>query len=74
MDLPIWLPPGEDHDLIHGADVSKALAAGLRCRPIADTVADTWAWLSGLDGAPPQRADRPRLGLDPEVEAKLLES
>jgi 2'-hydroxyisoflavone reductase len=73
MDLPIWLPPGEDHDLIHGADVSKALAAGLRCRPIADTVSDTWAWLSGLHGAPPQRADRPRLGLDPEVEAKLLE-
>lgn len=71
-DLPIWLPPGETHAFMHGGDVSRALAAGLRCRPVGETVADTWAWLSGLNGQSPQRADRPAVGLDPAVEAKLL--
>ncbi|MGR3934025.1 NAD-dependent epimerase/dehydratase family protein [Streptomyces sp. BRA346] len=71
-DLPIWLPPGEPHDTLHAADVSKALAAGLRCRPVAETVADTWAWLRGLDGQAPQRADRPAVGLAPEKEAEVL--
>ncbi|RNF80182.1 NAD-dependent epimerase/dehydratase family protein [Streptomyces botrytidirepellens] len=71
-DLPIWLPPGELHDTLHRADVSKAAAAGLRCRPITDTVTDTWAWLRGLGGAVPQRADRPRVGLDPQREAEVL--
>jgi nucleoside-diphosphate-sugar epimerase len=71
-DLPIWVPPGEDYEFLHRADVSRALASGLRCRPVADTVADTWTWLRGLGGQAPQRADRPRVGLDPEVEAALL--
>jgi len=70
-DLPIWLPPGEDHDFLHQGDVSKALAAGLRCRPVEETVDDTWAWLRAVGDAP-QRADRPRVGLDPGVEAAVL--
>lgn len=72
LDLPVWVPPGEDHDAIHRTDVSKALATGLRCRPVAETVADTWRWLSALGGTAPQRSDRPVVGLDPEVEAKVL--
>ena len=71
-DLPIWLPPGEVHDAMHRGDVSKALAAGLACRPIEDTVADTWSWLHSIGGMAPQRADRPPVGLDPAVEEKLL--
>ncbi|CAM5556557.1 reductase [Streptomyces spiroverticillatus] len=71
-DLPVWVPPGEDHDAIHRADVSRAVAAGLRCRPVAETVADTWAWLGTLGGVAPQRPDRPVVGLDPDVEAKVL--
>jgi 2'-hydroxyisoflavone reductase len=70
--LPIWLAPGLDHSFMHCGDVSKALAAGLRCRPVRDTVADTWAWMRTLDGLPAQRADRPQAGLDPAVEAKFL--
>ncbi|MFD3482040.1 SDR family oxidoreductase [Streptomyces sp. NPDC058665] len=70
--LPIWLPPGEVHDMMHRGDVSKALAAGLRCRPARETVADTWAWLRSIGGEAPQRPDRPRLGLAPDVEADLL--
>ncbi|MEU8244680.1 NAD-dependent epimerase/dehydratase family protein [Nonomuraea sp. NPDC048916] len=71
-DLPIWLP-GESHGAMHQGDVSKAVAAGLHCRPVEETVADTWAWLRGLPGPAPTRADRPAVGLDPDVEAKLLE-
>lgn len=70
--LPVWLPPGEDHDTMHRSDVSKALAAGLRCRPVGRTVADTWAWLQAIGGTAPQRPDRPLKGVDPAVEAKVL--
>ncbi|MFE3648110.1 NAD-dependent epimerase/dehydratase family protein [Streptomyces sp. NPDC059152] len=72
MELPIWLPPGEVHDVMHGADVAKAVAAGLRCRPVGETVADTWAWLGRIGGAAPQRPDRPVLGLPAEKEAAAL--
>ncbi|WP_345659261.1 NAD-dependent epimerase/dehydratase family protein [Streptomyces venetus] len=73
VQLPVWVPPGSDlHDALHSADVSRALAAGLRCRPVEETVADTWNWLGGIGGVAPQRADRTRKGLDPEVEAKVL--
>lgn len=71
-DLPIWLPPGELYDTLHRGDHTKAYAAGLRCRPVGETVADTWAWLCALGGTAPRRPDRPAVGLDPELEAKLL--
>ncbi|MBG6091185.1 NAD-dependent epimerase/dehydratase family protein [Actinomadura viridis] len=71
-DLPMWLPPGETHEALHQANVSKALAAGLECRPLIDTVADTWAWLRDIGGEPPQRPDRPVVGLDPRIEASLI--
>jgi nucleoside-diphosphate-sugar epimerase len=71
-DLPIWLPPGSDHEWMHRGDVSKAVAAGLRCRPVGATVADTWAWLQSVGGTAPQRPDRPPVGLDPEIEAGIL--
>ncbi|MEV8452980.1 reductase [Streptomyces sp. NPDC052095] len=71
-DLPVWLPPGELYDTLHRGDVERAHAAGLRCRPVEETVADTWTWLEKLGGRAPQRPDRPPVGLDPEVEARLL--
>ncbi|GAA2596328.1 NAD-dependent epimerase/dehydratase family protein [Streptomyces axinellae] len=71
--LPVWAPPGGDlYDTLHLSDVTKALEAGLRCRPFADTAAATWEWLCSLGGEAPQRPDRPRLGLTPEREAELL--
>ncbi|MEV5157930.1 NAD-dependent epimerase/dehydratase family protein [Streptomyces sp. NPDC053728] len=73
-DLPVWLPAGELYDTLHQGDVTKAHAVGLRCRPVAETVADTWDWLSGLGGTAPQRPDRPAVGLDAQAEAKLLAS
>ena len=71
-DLPIWMPPGLAHETMHQADVTKAIEAGLRIRPLAETVGDTWEWLQSIGGTAPQRPDRPRVGLDPAVEAKLL--
>ncbi|WP_441251039.1 NAD-dependent epimerase/dehydratase family protein [Kitasatospora sp. McL0602] len=70
--LPIWAPPGEFHDFLYSTDVSKAFAAGLHCRPLTETVADTWKWLQSIGGVAPQRPDRPVVGLDPAVEAALL--
>ena len=40
--------------------------------PVAETVADTWRWLTDLGGSAPQRPDRTVKGLDPQVEAKVL--
>ncbi|NUQ95136.1 MAG: SDR family oxidoreductase [Streptomyces sp.] len=71
--LPVWVPPGTDmHDSMHSGDVSRALATGLVCRPVGETVADTWRWLQDIGGAAPQRPGRPPVGLDPAVEAKVL--
>ncbi|MGN7701917.1 NAD-dependent epimerase/dehydratase family protein [Cellulosimicrobium sp. 22601] len=73
--LPVWLPPGELHDALHGSDTSRAYALGLRPRDVRETVRDTWAWLRALDAAgeaTPQRADRPAVGLPPDLEAAAL--
>jgi 2'-hydroxyisoflavone reductase len=71
--LPVWVPEGSElHGALHGVGVGRAVGAGLRCRPVLETVADTWSWLQALGGVAPLRADRPAVGLDPVVEAKVL--
>ncbi|MFD4632744.1 NAD-dependent epimerase/dehydratase family protein [Streptomyces sp. NPDC058284] len=72
MELPVWLAPGELHDTMHRTSSEKAVAAGLRSRPVAETVRDTWEWLRSIGGSAPQRPDRPVVGLAPEKEAKAL--
>lgn len=67
-ELPVWLPPGELHDTLHDADIGKALSAGLRYRPLKETVADTWQWLSSLDSPP----HHPTVGLPTEKETRAL--
>lgn len=73
-ELPIWIPPGHEASALHAADVTRAHAAGLRCRPVTETVRDTWAWLGSLPGRPPARPDLPALGLDPERERAALQA
>ncbi|WP_179023168.1 NAD-dependent epimerase/dehydratase family protein [Streptomyces sp. IMTB 2501] len=71
--LPVWVPPDDElYAAAHRTDVSRALATGLVCRPAAETVADTWHWLTGIGGEPPRRPDRPPVGLDPETETEVL--
>ena len=43
MELPLWLP-GDEHSGMMSADIALARAAGLRFRPVEDTVRDTLAW------------------------------
>lgn len=71
VDLPIWVPPTGEMAGLHDGDVSAAYAEGLSCRPVQDTVADTWLWLQTA-GHPEPRTDRPSLGLSPDVERALV--
>jgi 2'-hydroxyisoflavone reductase len=71
--LPLWSPQNAEFAEVWHVDVSPAIAAGLVCRPIEDTVRDTWAWL---------KKDEPSLtdeegrvnghGLAPDVEQRVL--
>jgi len=69
-ELPIWTPPTGDLSALHDCATSAAYDAGLRCRPIAETVADTWTWLQ-REGIRVTRDDRPPSGMDAAAEARL---
>ena len=71
-ELPIWLPPGTEYEGMHGMDVERAHTAGLRCRPVQETVADTWRWMTALGGPPPVRDGVSTHGLSPERERAAL--
>lgn len=68
-ELPLWLPDSAEYAGFMQAHNAKALGAGLRIRPLAETVADTLAWWRSL--APDQRRFS-KAGLSPEREAQLL--
>lgn len=52
VGLPLWIPASEaDSAGLHEVDVDRASAAGLRTRPLADTVRDTAQWLLARDNA-----------------------
>lgn len=70
-ELPCWVPESGELAGLMASDTSKAAAAGLRCRPVEQTVADTWAWMT-RDGVPSAPAGRPPSGLPPDKEATLL--
>jgi 2'-hydroxyisoflavone reductase len=72
-ELPVWLPPDGEEFGLHTGDVTAAYRAGLACRPVEETVADTWAWLQA-EGDPPAPSGRARHGLDPEREREVLAS
>ena len=70
-ELPIWAPPSGDIGSLHDGDVRAAYAAGLVCRPVRETVADTWAWLE-REGPPPGNPERTGATMDAAAEARLL--
>jgi 2'-hydroxyisoflavone reductase len=64
-EMPLWVPEENEHH--KQVDFSKALAAGLTFRPLAETVRDTLAWERT------RPADtRWRAGVNREREAELL--
>jgi 2'-hydroxyisoflavone reductase len=75
MGLPLWIPQGADTAGAGRANISKALAHGLQCRPLADTARDT---IADFDAT---KAERPATfawgagrtpGISAEREAELL--
>jgi nucleoside-diphosphate-sugar epimerase len=73
VELPIWVPPMGDLAWFYMTDASLAHRSGLVCRPVRDTVGDTWSWLSAHpDWTQVVAANRTRVGIDPEREAELL--
>ena len=57
---------------MHDADVERAHGAGLHCRAVQETVADTWGWLSALAAPPALRAGAMPAGLAPDREREVL--
>lgn len=67
-ELPLWIPASNRSFAgVMRLDRRKAVAAGLKCRPISATIADTLAWDQTRDPAMPRQA-----GLSAEREEGLL--
>jgi 2'-hydroxyisoflavone reductase len=62
-ELPLW---DIDYPGLHAFDATKAIAAGLQHRPLADTIADTLQWDRGRGPL--------KVGLTPERERELLQA
>ncbi|MGH8893287.1 MAG: NAD-dependent epimerase/dehydratase family protein [Actinomycetes bacterium] len=73
-ELPLWMPPGQDGDHVWNAETAAAERAGLRCRPVAETVRDTWAWMQSGGRVPeePPHDHLPRHGIAGDKEARIL--
>ena len=71
-EFPIWVPPGEEFAGVHDIDVTAAEGAGLSCRGVGETVADTWQVLCE-EGDPPSLAAG-TVGCPPDKERRLLEA
>jgi 2'-hydroxyisoflavone reductase len=66
-DMPVWVPDTEEDAGFSRVDVSKAINAGLRFRPLEETVRDTLEW------AKTRTPDHEwRAGLNAEREAQVL--
>ena len=68
--MPAWFPPSEEMAGFSRYDVSKAIAAGLSFRPLAETARDTLAWWKSKPG----EEQSLRAGIDPEKEASVLKA
>jgi nucleoside-diphosphate-sugar epimerase len=72
-ELPLWIPVASGAGT-WAVGTERAQAAGLRCRAVADTIADTWAWLrdGGAEDMGDWRAENRPRGLSAERERELL--
>lgn len=65
-EIPLWRTAAG----VWNVSSARAAAAGLACRPLPQTVADTWAWMSREEPMPHERAAE--IGVDPGKEQQLL--
>jgi nucleoside-diphosphate-sugar epimerase len=72
-ELPLWIAAATGAGT-WAVGTDRAQAAGLSCRAVAETVADTWAWLrdGGADAMGDWRAENRPSGLSPARERALL--
>lgn len=70
MEMPVWVYPDPENRGFSAYDCSKAMAAGLTFRPLADTARDTLNWWK----AKPEAEQTLRTGLAPERERTILEA
>ncbi|MFF4651529.1 NAD-dependent epimerase/dehydratase family protein [Streptomyces sp. NPDC001380] len=72
-ELPLWMPLGKGGDGVWLASSAAARERGFHCRPVAETVRDTWEWVRGrgADAGPWMQGETP-LGIDPGKESRLL--
>lgn len=70
MEMPVWVYPEPETRGFSAWDCSKAIAAGLTFRPLADTARDTLAWWK----AKPEAERTLRTGVAPEKERAILEA
>jgi 2'-hydroxyisoflavone reductase len=67
-EMPVWVAPTPEMAGFSAYDCSKAIAAGLTFRPLADTARDTLEWWKSK----PVEEQNLRSGIDPEKEAAVL--
>lgn len=67
-DLPLWIPRSDEAAPLLRAAPERAVACGLRCTPLTQTVRDTFAWASKA-----RTLDSLQAGLTRSREHELLE-
>jgi nucleoside-diphosphate-sugar epimerase len=73
VELPIWVPTVGAWAGFYATDASLAQRSGLTCRPVRETVSDTWSWLRDHPAWTQVVAgNRRRVGMEPGREAELL--
>jgi 2'-hydroxyisoflavone reductase len=68
-DMPVWVDAVGDEAGFALTSAERALAAGLRVRPLADTVRDTLAWHLSR---PAEQQAKLKAGISPEREKEVL--
>jgi 2'-hydroxyisoflavone reductase len=71
QSLPGWVPPEPDLVGLIWTNTARAQNAGLVCRPVLDTVADTWKWVVARGGSAPEDPDQPH-ALDRDRELRVI--
>lgn len=71
QDMPAWIPARGDYAGFGRTSVAKAKAAGLRQRPLRETVRDTLDWWRTL---PQERRAKPKAGIAAAREAEVLKA
>lgn len=67
--LPIWVPPMGEYAGFASINCRKAIAAGLKFRPLSQSARDTLAW---YDSLPEDARERRLAAMSPEKEQEIL--